>query len=183
MQEEKPEKTSSLDGDIIDLTIEKLHSHNISPRVEELTEQEEDDNASEDDLADRRKFPRAVFTYPVEFKLFSQSTEHVSYNGELKDISLSGACMQFEDKYGRLSLKDLNNAKIKITFSIPHGGKASILALIRWIKKIDPRSFSIKLGIEFQDVENWQMEAIEKLIGMRNKDHNMMWNLWEQYEK
>ncbi|MBI4848729.1 MAG: PilZ domain-containing protein [Nitrospirae bacterium] len=163
--------------------MEKLHSQDISPREEESKEQEEVDNTGDDDLADRRKFPRAVFTYPVEFKLFSQSAEHVSYTGYLKDISLSGACLQFEDKYGRLSLKELNKAKIKISFSIPHGGKASILALIRWIRKIDPRTFSIKMGIEFQDVENWQMESIEKLIGMRNKDHNMMWNLWEQYEK
>jgi hypothetical protein len=137
---------------------------------------------SEENPADRRKFPRAEFTYPVEFKNFSQNPDHASFKGYLKDISVSGACLQFEDRYGRFQVQEMNNAKIKISFNIPYGDKVSIFAQIRWIKKIDPRNFFIKMGIEFHNLEAWQIDMIEKLITMRNKDHNMMWNLWEQYE-
>ncbi|RJQ51229.1 MAG: PilZ domain-containing protein [Nitrospiraceae bacterium] len=135
-----------------------------------------------DDVVDRRKYPRSEFTYPVEFRLFSQNSEHASFKGYLKDISVSGACLQFEDRYGRFDSKEMNNAKIKISFSIPDGDKTSIFALIRWVGKSVPRNFLIMIGIEFQDIEPWQLGIVEKLITMRNKDHNMMWNLWEQYE-
>lgn len=136
----------------------------------------------EAELIKRRKYPRSEFTYPVEFKLFVQNPEHASFKGYLKDISASGARLQFEDRYGRFKTEEMNNAKIKISFSIPNGDKPSIFARIRWIKKVDPRNFIIKMGIEFQNLEEWQLDVIEKLIHMRNKDHNMMWNLWEQYE-
>ena len=136
----------------------------------------------EADPTARRKYPRSEFTYPAEFKLFAQNSEHASFKGYLKDISASGARLQFEDRYGRFKTEEMKNAKIKISFSIPLGDKVSIFALIRWIKKVDPRSFFFKIGIEFQDLEAWQLDVIEKLIHMRNKDHNMMWNLWEQYE-
>lgn len=146
--------------------------------------------ANEEDFSDRRNYPRSEFTYPVEFRMFSRNSDQqplknpdqASFNGYLKDISLSGACLQYEDRYGRFNLKEISNAKIKISFSIPNGDKVSIFAQIRWARKIDPRNFSFKMGIEFKDLEAWQLDTVEKLIGMRNKDHNMMWNLWEQYE-
>ncbi|MBI5740472.1 MAG: PilZ domain-containing protein [Nitrospirae bacterium] len=141
-----------------------------------------DAGRDEADEEDRRKYPRSEFTYPAEFKLFSQKPDHASFNGYLKDISLNGACLQFEDRYGRLDHKELNNAKIKILLSIPRGEKVSIFALIRRIHKVSPKSFSYNMRIEFQDIEAWQLNIIEELICMRNKDHNMMWNLWEQYE-
>ncbi len=137
---------------------------------------------TEAQLIARRKYPRSEFTYPVEFKLFAQNSEHASFRGNLKDISASGACLQFEDRYGRFKTLEMKDAKIKISFSIPDGDKVSIFSQIRWIKKVSPRSFVIKMGIEFQDLEEWQLDVIEKLIHMRNKDRTMMWNLWEQYE-
>jgi len=135
----------------------------------------------EEDVRDRRKYPRSEFTYPTEFKVFSQNLENMSFNGYLKDISMSGACLQFDDKYGRLNLKDARNVKIKISFSVPSEDKVSILAIIRWITKEEARTFSVIMGIEFQELDSWQLDVIENLIGMKNKDHNMMWNLWEQY--
>jgi hypothetical protein len=30
--------------------------------------------------------------YPVEFKMFSQNSEHASFRGYLMDVSISGAC-------------------------------------------------------------------------------------------
>jgi hypothetical protein len=37
------------------------------------------------------------------------------------------------------------------------------------------------MGIEFSELDYRNLAIIERLIGMKNKDHNMMWNLWEQY--
>ncbi len=134
-------------------------------------------------LINRRRHPRSVFTYPVEFKLFSpQKAEGVSYNGYLKDISLGGAALQFEDRYGRFNLADADDAKLKMVLSIPRENKVSFFAHIQWVKKIEG-SFSIKIGISFKDLEYDEQSVIEKLIGLKGKDHNMMWNLWEQYDQ
>lgn len=150
-----------------------------------------DVSASGDDGArERRDYPRSEFTYPVEFRVFSRSsdspsfnnTNQTNFNGYLKDISLSGARLQFEDRYGRFDIKGMQHMRLKLTFKIPGGGRTSFFAEIRWIKKPDPKDFSIKMGIEFKEMEAWQSDAIGKLIGMRNKDHNMMWNLWEQHQ-
>lgn len=191
MQEENPNNTENKE-DIIELAIKKANSStedviNDNDKENNGASQYEDEPIAseaddiEDDVRDRRKYPRSEFTYPAEFKVFYQNLEHISFNGYLKDVSISGACLQLDDKYGRFNVKDTTNVKIKISFSIPNEDKVSIFAIIRWITKIDPRTFSVKIGIEFKDLEGWQLDIIEKLIGMKNKDHNMMWNLWEQY--
>lgn len=140
--------------------------------------------------SDRREYPRSEFTYPVEFRVFSRSSDspafksinQTNFNGYLKDISLSGARLQFEDRYGRFDTKDMQNMRLKLTFKIPGGGRTSVFAEIKWIRKADSKDFIVKMGIMFKEMEVWQSDAIGKLIGMRNKDHNMMWNLWEQYQ-
>lgn len=139
---------------------------------------------------DRREYPRSEFTYPVEFRVFSrssdspsfQNTNQTNFNGYLKDISLSGARLQFEDRYGRFDINGMQHMRLKLTFKIPGGGRTSVFAEIKWIRKTDPKDFSIEMGIAFKEMEAWQSDAIGKLIGMRNKDHNMMWNLWEQHQ-
>ena len=137
----------------------------------------------EDPLINRRRHPRSAFTYPVEFKLFSpQKADGVSYSGYLKDISLGGAGLQFEDPYGRFNLTETDSAKIKLVLSIPRENKVSLFANIQWVKKIEG-SLSIKMGISFKDLEYNEQAVIEKLIGLKGKDHNMMWNLWEQYDQ
>lgn len=180
MQDETPNDVMNKE-DIIDLASKGDEKENNG------TLQYEDGVSSslidgiEEDVRDRRKHPRSEFTYPTEFKVFSQNLENMSFNGYLKDVSMSGACLEFDDKYGRLNLKNASDVKIKISFSVPNEDKVSILAIIRWITKEEARTFSVKMGIEFQEMDSWQSNIIEKLIGMKNKDHNMMWNLWEQY--
>jgi hypothetical protein len=180
MQEENPDVSTDKE-DIIDPALKSYDKENngVSRDEEEFISSVSED--VEEDVRDRRKYPRSEFTYPAEFKVFSQNLENISFNGYLKDISISGACLQFDDKYGRLNLKDTSNVKIKISFSVPNEDKVSILAILRWVTKMDLKTFSVKIGIEFTELNGWQSDIIEKLIGLKNKDHNMMWNLWEQY--
>ena len=136
--------------------------------------------SGEESLANRRKHPRSVFTYPVAFKIVSRTFESVSFLGYLKDISLSGAGLEIEDHYGRLNIDEAKNGRVILTLNIPHGNKTHILAHIRWIRKKEGASH-VKIGISFKNLDYDDVTAIEKLIGLKGKDHNMMWNLWEQY--
>lgn len=133
----------------------------------------------ENDLSQRPS--RSTFAYPVKLALFTNKSEHITFGGYLRDISTSGACMEFEDKHGRCGMKGIKNTKVKISFSILDGEKVEIFAQVKWVKKVADRMGSMKIGVEFKYMESW--DAIEKLIGMKNKDRNMMWNLWEQLLK
>lgn len=129
-------------------------------------------------LHNRRRHIRSTFAYPVKFKVFFKSP--IVFEGHLKDISMGGACLRFQDKYGRFNRDEAICAKVKMLLSIPQVGKYYILANIKWAKKIR-RTLLIEMGIEFSDMDNDHLDAIKILIGMKNKDHNMMWNLWEEY--
>jgi hypothetical protein len=133
-------------------------------------------------FVEQRRHLRSVFTYPVEFKLFSQKGEGLSFGGYLKDISLGGAALEIEDRYGRFNISDAENSRIILTLSISHQDKMKVLALIQWIKKEEGAS-QIRMGISFKDLDYRDLTVIEKLIGMKGKDHNMLWNLWEQYSR
>jgi hypothetical protein len=134
-------------------------------------------------VSDRRKYPRSVFTYPVELKIFSQRNGYSSFSGYLDNISISGACIKIEDRYGRINLKELLDSRAKVAIYMPQGEKVMFFSSVRWVKKDNTQRFIIKIGIEFENIENWQLEAIEKLITLKNKDKGMMWTLWEHYEK
>jgi len=134
----------------------------------------------EEALANRRRHPRSVFTYPVGLKIVSRTFETVSFLGYLKDISLTGAGLEIEDHYGRLNIDEAKNGRVILSLNIPHENKTHILAHIRWIRKKEGASH-VKIGISFKNLDYDDVTAIEKLVGLKGKDHNMMWNLWEQY--
>jgi hypothetical protein len=138
------------------------------------------DESFPDDHLNQRPL-RSTFAYPVKLSLFTYESEHITFGGYLRDISTSGACVEFEDRHGRCSMKGIKNTKVKISFSILDGEKVEIFAQVKWVKKAADRTGSMKLGIEFKYMESW--DAIDQLIGMKNKDRNMMWNLWEQLLK
>lgn len=128
----------------------------------------------EEASANRRRHPRSSFTYPVEFNLFSQKAEGLSFDGMnlykghsgigyLKDISLEGAGLQIEDEYGRFSVNEMERSRVKLTISIPRENKINIFAHIKWVTKIKGTSH-IKLGISFKDLDYRDLTAIEKLI-------------------
>jgi hypothetical protein len=134
------------------------------------------------DISDRRH-ERSEFAYPIEFKILSQRYEQRSFNGYIENVSESGSGILFEDRYGRVNAEELKGTKVKLSIVMPSGEKVVFITLIRWVRKDSPQPFFIQLGIEFEHIEDWQLEAIQKLVRVKNKDHNMMWNLWEQYEK
>jgi len=133
-------------------------------------------------LVDRRKHLRAAFPYPVEFTLFTQKKQGQLFVGFLRDICLGGAGLQFEDPYGRFNTEEAEDAGIKLVVRIPRENNVIIPAHIEWAKKPAAPSQK-KMGVSFKHPDAKDLMVIKKLIGLKNKDHNMMWNLWEQYDQ
>jgi hypothetical protein len=134
----------------------------------------------EESFLNRRRHLRSVFTYPVEIKFISRKLESVSFVGYLKDISLGGAGLEIEDPYGRLNINEAKSGRVILTLNIPRENKTHVLAHIRWIEKKGGTG-RVEMGIAFKHLDYGDVTAIERLIGLKGKDHNMMWNLWEQY--
>lgn len=130
--------------------------------------------------ANRRRHFRSVFTFPVELELLSQKPEGITFTGYLKDISMGGAGLEMEDSYGRFNVAKAENGTVRLTISIPRENKVHLFAHVRWVKKVE-RTYTIKMGISFKDLDYETSKTIEKLIGLKGKDHTMIWNLWEQH--
>ena len=137
----------------------------------------------ESNPSDRRRHSRHDFAYPVSFKLLSKYAEFGSFNGFVQNMSISGASLDFEDRYGRLDIGELKGINIKVSFIMPQGGNLTIPCCIRRAVKDNTHAFAMQLGIEFINMEEWQIHALKELINRKNKDRNMMWTLWEQYER
>jgi hypothetical protein len=132
---------------------------------------------------DNRRHERSEFSYAIEFKILSHLNEHYFFSGYIENLSESGAGIIFEDRYGRVNGDDMKGSKMKLSIAMPSGEKVTLIAIVRWVRKDVPQPFFIQVGIQFENIEEWQMEAMKKLVRVKNKDHNMMWNLWEQYER
>jgi len=131
----------------------------------------------------KRRHKRSEFAFPIEFKILSHHNERYSFSGSLENVSESGAGIVFEDRYGRANVDDIKGSKIKLSIVMPSGERVTLISIARRVRKDTPRPFFIKVGIEFEDIEEWQLNAIKNLIQVGKKDHSMIWNLWEQYER
>jgi hypothetical protein len=130
-------------------------------------------------VQERRRQPRTVFTYPVEGKLFLKTP--LSLKGYLKDISLGGSCLEFDDPFRRILPEEAIHATIKITIEVPGIDKMSVLGKVRWLKSVAGAT-TIRMGVELKEVSLYQIDLISKLMGLRNRDHSMLWNLWEAFQ-
>lgn len=128
---------------------------------------------------ERRRHARSALTYPVECKLFLQTP--LILKGFLRDISLSGSCLEFDDPFRRIIPEEALKAPLKLSLAVPGIDKMSVLGKVRWIKKLED-STAVRMGIELTEVSMYQVDLISKLLGLRNRDHSMLWNLWEEYQ-
>jgi hypothetical protein len=65
---------------------------------------------------------------------------------------------------------------------VPKKESISLKALIRWIRKDGPAQSSlILMGLEFQEIDDRQIEQIDSFFRLKNKDHKMIWTLWDFY--
>lgn len=131
---------------------------------------------------EQRRQPRTKFAFPVKFTFYGSDRISRSFDGYIRDMSMGGACVQFKDRYGVISMDDLKGSRVRLAVKIPQGEKLYLQAFVQWIRKESPgRGFSILMGLELREIADWQVEQIERFISMGNKDQKMMWNLWDHY--
>ncbi len=128
----------------------------------------------------RRRHRRVAFVYPVEFKILTPECGTKSFSGLFATLSMSGASFQCTDAYGLLGADNIVNARIKLKVSVPKHEQLILFARIRWMSKEDSaQKLSIMIGVEFEKPEESQLDVLESMITLRNKEHKMMWSLWD----
>jgi len=177
-EEYVPDENVSSDGGATDMSDsqEEGYADLSQPYTVDRRQEERDD-------ANRRRHERNEFIYPLELKIFSSQLTNTSFSGYIEDISDSGAGIKFEDRYGRVEIDGLSGSGVKLLVRMPHGNDIALLSTIRWIRRDINQKMIVKVGIEFQRLDDWQLHAVKQLISLKNKDQNMMWNLFENYEK
>ena len=131
---------------------------------------------------ERRKSQRWEFSYPVYLKIFASDYEGVWIPTLLNNISIGGFCIQLRDRYGRIALEQIINARIKLKILEPNGENMFLLGEICWARrKIIAGEQIVFMGIECESLPNWQIEKLERFILLKGKDHKMLWNLWDTY--
>lgn len=130
----------------------------------------------------RRRHRRVKFVYPIEFKVLSPAYGSRTFKGLLSTMSLSGALYQFKDHHGRIDVKKIINLRIKLKITVPNMEDVSLFARIRWARRLDsdPKR-PVDFAVEFEELSEWQLEVLESIISLRNKDQKMIWHLWDSY--
>ncbi|MEN8262311.1 MAG: PilZ domain-containing protein [Nitrospirota bacterium] len=130
----------------------------------------------------KRKHRRVKFVYPVEFKVLSPGFESRSFVGLFSTISMAGGGFHCEEKYGLIDPEKTIGAKIKPDINVLQEDQIFLFARVRSVKRDDSKQdLTILIGVEFEELLDWQIEKLEKIISLRDKDRKMMWNLWEHY--
>lgn len=73
---------------------------------------------------------------------------------------------------------------IELTIDVPQGEQVSLNTRICWIKKDNlQKSSSVLIGLEFDEINEGQLEQIRRLTRIRKKDHQMLNDLFDYYVK
>ncbi len=124
------------------------------------------------------------FVYPVTFKIFSQGTSSRSINGLFKNISINGANIKFKDKYGLVDPATIISSRVKVELSIFRKDKVFLFATVKSITETNKKPESAyQIGVEFENLEQWQEEDIIRISNLRDKEHKMMWNLLDRNQE
>lgn len=135
-------------------------------------------------MSEQRKHTRLELSYPLKLTLFSPDHMDKSFIGCFKNVSTKGACIQLEDRYNRFAHIEKQKSRIELTIDVPQGEQVSLDTRICWIKKNSLRkNFSVLIGLEFQGVQEEQLEQIIRLSRMRKKDHQMLNDLFDHHVK
>ncbi len=132
---------------------------------------------------DRRRDPRAEVHHPIQFKLFSPEIGSPLVDGYLKDLSLRGARLGLNDRYGQLTGHTLKGLRTKLQIAVPDGDPLQLLCVVSWARPGRAKKTEVEVGLEFEAIEPWQLEKVEQFLSVRHTDQTMFWTMWDAYEE
>ena len=136
-----------------------------------------------DPQGDQRRFRRAVLTHPIRFKLFARDARLAPTVGYVKDMSLGGARIRIQDRFGQVQATALRGQRAKLEITLPDGDTLHVVSLVTWVKRpITARQEEVELGVQFELLEGTQLQKISALLAMRHTDRTLLWSMWDSFQ-
>lgn len=156
----------------------------LNQENEERREKAANSEQTEPKGAEQRRDPRSDLPTMVILKVFSRDDgkkEAITLKGIAKDLSLSGVCIEIDERYVPIDIDQLTEQTVKMEIRFPEGTKTPyILGIVRWIKRKTAKGSSLLLaGIKFTDITEDNFQALKKFLGLGAGDQNLLWDLWE----
>ena len=102
------------------------------------------------------------------------------YDGSIKNLSMEGMCIYFNEGYNPLNADDLLGKRIKIDINIPfEDTRVFLLGEVRWATREEGAGHIVTLGVQFVEMTDFHLKNIGKLLALDANDHNMLWDLWD----
>lgn len=130
---------------------------------------------------DRRRHPRSDLYHPIRFRLLSRDSRMPPIDGHLKDVSLGGARIGLDNRHGHLSRSALKGARTKLQITLAGDEPLQLISVVSWVK-LGGSADEVEIGLEFSEMEAWQLEKIRLFLSLRHTDQTMFWNMWDSYQ-
>lgn len=134
-----------------------------------------------------RKSRRHELPTQVKLIIFENSPQNdkLKIGGLTKDLSVGGACIDIGVKTWVGAAEDLAGKKVKLMISLPNYEKElNILGNIKWSRKIKQDQIeNIIIGIQFEDLSNHEIEALNLYCNGSEAEQNLLWSLWDSLVK
>ena len=108
----------------------------------------------------------------------------VTLRAVIKDLSLSGACIEIDERYTPVDIDQLAKQIVKLEIRFPESTNTPyILGSVRWFKReIKKGRYILQLGIQFVEIAEDNLRALKEFIGLGIGDQNLLWDLWESID-
>jgi hypothetical protein len=134
--------------------------------------------------SERRREKRHEIYHPI--RIFIVDPEWVQYglparyDGFVSNLSREGMCIYLQEGHNPLDIDDLLGRRIKIEINIPFvSQRFFLLGEVRWGTRAGQARHVVLLGMRFVEMTRFHLQNIEKFLAVDDKDHNMLWDLWD----
>jgi|GEM_PF-1502981 len=129
---------------------------------------------------------RYEMSHPVKIHIVNpegiRSGLPAKYNGFVKDMSKGGMCIYLDDGNNPLNTDNLLGERLKMEMVIPSTNEQFfLLGEVLWGTHEEETNL-VRIGLEFVEMMDLHLKNIEQLLTVYAKDHNMLWNLWDNLE-
>ena len=121
-----------------------------------------------------------MLTHPIRFKLFARDVKLPPTVGCVKDMSLGGARVRIEDPFGQMQVTALRGHRAKLEITMPDGETLHVVCVVTWVRRpTRGRQDDVELGVQFELLEDKQLQKIAAFLDMRHTDRTMLWSMWD----
>ena len=133
-----------------------------------------------------RRSVRHEIPIKVNLKIFlTDDKTELDSVGYTRDISLGGACIEFEKKHWGVKKETVIDSDAMLHIYLPNVDETlEIMGTVLWIRKDTQADKDLSLmGIQFKTLSDADRDFLNEYCFGSDGEQNLLWDLWETYVK